>query len=65
MRGTQYLKSTGILDAYEKTLAQLYSKGWPKEQSLYNHVADEILRYGSRYQQEFKGIVGKDIEKKT
>ena len=65
MRGSQYLKQTGILDCYEKLLTQLYSKGWPEEKSIFNHAADEILRYGSKFQSDFKGIIGKDFEKRT
>lgn len=33
--------------------------------SIYSHAADEILRFGSKFQQEFKGVIGKGYEKKT
>lgn len=43
----------------------MYTNGWPGDRSIYSYAAEEILRYGSKYQQEFKGIIGKEFEKKT
>lgn len=65
LKGNTYLKSTGVIGAYQKLLTNLYSNGWPKEKGLFNYCADEILRHGSQYQKEFKGIIGKEYEKKT
>ena len=62
---TQYLRSSGILEAYEKLLTSLYTNGWPGNKSIYEHSAEEILGYGLKYQQEFKGIIGKDYQKKA
>ena len=62
---SQQLRSTGILDAYEKLLTNIYQNGWPGDKSIFNYAAEEILRYGSKHQQEFKGIIGKEIEKKS
>lgn len=62
---SQKLRSSGILEAYEKLLTNIYQNGWPGDKSIYNHAAEEILRYGSKHQQEFKGVIGKEIEKKS
>ena len=65
MKMSQYLRSTGVLEAYEKVLTSMYTNGWPGDRSIYNYAAEEILRYGSQFQQEFKGVIGKEFEKKA
>jgi hypothetical protein len=65
MKMSQYLRSCGILEAYEKLLTTLYCNGWPADRSIFNYSAEEILRYGSKFQQEFKGVIGKELEKKA
>jgi len=45
-------------------LTSLYANGWPADKKLYEFVADEILRHGSQFKQNFKGIIGNDFEKK-
>ena len=54
----------GILSAYEKVLTSLYSNGWPADKKIFEFTADEILRHGSQFKQDFKGIIGKDFDKK-
>ena len=65
MKMSQYLRSWGLLEAYEKLMTGMYVNGWPGDRSIYSYAAEEILRYGSKYQQEFKGVIGKEFEKKT
>lgn len=65
LKMSQYLRSWGILEAYEKLLTSLYTNGWPGDRSIYSYSAEEILRYGSKFQQEFKGVIGKEFEKKA
>jgi len=65
MKMTQYLRSTGLLEAYEKLLTSMYTNGWPGDRSIYDYSAEEILRYGSKFKQEYKGVIGKEFEKKA
>ena len=53
------------MEAYEKLLTSLYLNGWPGDRSIFNYSAEEILRYGSKFHQEFKGVIGKEFEKKA
>lgn len=62
---SQQLRSTGILEAYENLLTSIYQNGWPGDKSIHSYAAEEILRYGNKYQQEFKGVIGKELEKKS
>lgn len=43
----------------------MYANGWPGDRSIYTYAAEEVLRYGSKFQQEFKGVIGKEFEKKA
>lgn len=42
---TQFLKATGVLDAYESVIDSLITNGWPEESSIYDHAAYELLRW--------------------
>lgn len=39
------MKSTGLLEAYESVIASMVNKGWPKDTSVYEHAAYELLRW--------------------
>jgi hypothetical protein len=42
---TNYLRSTGLLDAYESTVETMISDGWPADTSIFDHAAYLILRW--------------------
>jgi hypothetical protein len=45
LKSTQFLKSTGILDAYESVIDTMVSTGWPDNSTIYEHAAYELLRW--------------------
>ena len=45
MIGTNFLRSTGILDAYEEVVSQMLEDGWPTEQSIFEHAAYLLLKW--------------------
>ena len=52
MLPTNFLKSTKILDAYEDTVSKIVVDGLPKDQSIFNHAANSILKWQNRNQEE-------------
>lgn len=47
---TNFLRSTGLLDAYESTVASMISEGWPAETNVFDHAAYLLLRWQSENQ---------------
>jgi hypothetical protein len=45
MAATNYLRSTGILDAFESCVSQMVGEGWPPETSIFDHAAYLILKW--------------------
>lgn len=45
LQATQFLKSTGVLDAYESVIDTMVSTGWPSNSTIYEHAAYELLRW--------------------
>ena len=45
MRTTNFLKGTGILDAYESVVSTMVEDGWPSDQSPFEHAAFLLLKY--------------------
>ena len=39
LSATQFLKSTGVLDAYEYVIESLVANGVPEDTTLYDHAA--------------------------
>lgn len=53
LQTTQFLRATGLLDAYEAVIESLVSNGWPSERSLYDHASDELLRWHAEHKDEY------------
>ena len=45
MIGTNFLRSTGLLDAYEHVVASMVEEGWPAEKSIFDHAAYLLLKW--------------------
>ena len=65
LEGTKFLKSTGIFDAYEHVINQMILSGWPSDKSVFEHAAYELLKWASEHKDEYRGIVGRSIEKRS
>ena len=64
LQGTKFLKTTGILDAYEHTISSMIVNGWPSDKSIFDHAAYEILKWAAENKDSYRGLVGRNIEKK-
>ena len=64
LQGTKFLKTTGILDAYEHTISTMIVNGWPSDKSIFDHAAYEILKWAADHKDSYRGLVGKNMEKK-
>lgn len=49
---TNFLRSTGLLDAYEWTVATMVSEGWPSETNVFDHAAYLLLKWQSENQDQ-------------
>lgn len=47
---TNFLRSTGLLDAYEWVVAEMISEGWPAETNIFDHAAYLLLKWQSENQ---------------
>lgn len=65
LKGTKFLKGTGILDAYEHVINTMVSNGWPSDKSIFEHAAYEILKWSSENKDSYRGLVGRSIEKRS
>lgn len=45
--GTDYLKMTGILDAYEHVIENLVTEAWPADKPVHDHAAYLLLKWQS------------------
>ena len=52
MQTTNFLKGTGILDAYEHVVSAMVEDGWPSDQSPFDHAAYLVLKYHSDHADE-------------
>lgn len=52
MMTTNYLKSTGIFDAYEQVVSNMVEDGWPSDQSIFDHAAYLLLKWQSDHQDD-------------
>ena len=43
--GTNFLRSTGLLDGYESVIATMVSDGWPPETTIFDHAAYLLLKW--------------------
>ena len=57
LQATQFLKSTGVLDAYESVIEEMVTHGWPGNTTIYEHAAYELLRWHSQHKESLKTIV--------
>jgi hypothetical protein len=39
--------------------------GWPSDKSIFDHAAYELLKWASEHKDEFRGIVGKSMERRN
>jgi len=39
--------------------------GWPSEKSVFEHAAYELLKWASEHKDEYRGMVGRSIEKRS
>ena len=49
---TNYLRSTGVLSAYESCITRLISQAWPAEKSVYEHAAYLMLKWQAEHVDE-------------
>ena len=47
LQATQFLRGTGLLDAYEGVIEKLVTTGWPSDKTVFEHAAYELLRWHS------------------
>ena len=52
MQTTNFLKATGILDAYENVVSSMVEDGWPSDQSPFDHAAYLVLKYQTDHADE-------------
>jgi hypothetical protein len=64
LQGTKFLKTTGILDAYEHVVSSMISNGWPPDKSIFEHAAYEVLKWAADNKESYRGLIGRNIEKK-
>ena len=39
--------------------------GWPSDKSLYDYAAYELLKWAADHKDEYRGLVGKGMEKRS
>lgn len=59
------MKSTGIFDAYEHVINTMILNGWPSDKSIFEHASYELLRWASEHKDEYRGLVGRSMEKRS
>ena len=40
-------------------------RGWPSDKSIFEHAAYELLKWGNEHKDQYRGNVGRSIEKKS
>ena len=55
LQATQFLRSTGVLDAYENVIEKLVTTGWPSDKTIFDHAAHELLTWHSTHRDEYSG----------
>ena len=53
LQATQFLRATGILDAYENVVEELVTKGWPSDKTIFDHAAHELLKWHTEHKEEY------------
>jgi len=53
LQSTQFLRGTGLLDAYEDVIDRLVSTGWPSDKTVFEHAAYELLKWHSNHREEY------------
>ena len=56
LQATQFLRSTGVLDAYENVIDKLVTTGWPSDKNIFDHAAHELLKWHSVHKDEYVNI---------
>lgn len=64
LQGTKFLKTSGILDAYENCISSMILNGWPSDKSIFDHAAYEILKWAAEHKDNYRGLVGRNLEQK-
>jgi hypothetical protein len=64
LSGTKFLKTTGMLDAYEHVVNSMILNGWPSDKSIFDHAAYELLKWSAENKDQYRGLVGRSLEKK-
>lgn len=54
-----------MLDAYEHVISTMILNGWPSDKSIFDHAAYELLKWSTEHKDEYRGIVGRSIEKRS
>ena len=52
MMTTNFLKSTGVFDAYESVVSSMVEDGWPDDQSIFDHAAYLLLKWQTDHSDE-------------
>jgi len=60
LQATQFLRGTGLLDAYEGVVGKLVTQGWPSDKNVFDHAAYELLRWHSEHREEFANNILKN-----
>ena len=48
LAATQFLKATGVLDAYEAVIDSMVTHGWPADSTIYEHASYELLKWHAK-----------------
>jgi len=43
----------------------MVQNGWPSDKSIFEHAAYEILKWSSEHKDQYRGLVGRSIEKRS
>lgn len=52
------------MDAYEHVIGTMIVNGWPSDKSIFEHAAYEVLKWAAENKDNYRGLVGRNIEKK-
>ena len=55
LQSTQFLKATGLLDAFEHVIENMVTNGWPGDTTIYDHASYELLKWHAEHKDEYLG----------
>jgi hypothetical protein len=42
----------------------MVTNGWPSDKSIFDYAAYELLKWGAEHKDEYRGLTGKNYEKR-